>query len=407
MSAASARRRKQLAARSAGEGGHGAVLKKLEQALEAPNMDETTAYEALQLAQSIIRKRIKQGDFDAACVLCSDTSLRLLQSNRVSVASQLLSLLVEALRETHMVDSQEWIDRIVALQAAHDSAMDATFSGDAASSIEALRLARLQRDWLRDVTHWSSDFGKIHYGANVFHELFAQQSHRLAMMLTGSSSTSSNNATNDNDDDDANERVEAWCDAVQHMALAEQPDKIVAWLATLPAPTDVESALGHLCAPALRDSLLTRTVLLLAAIENLRDANQLVRGYINQVEEPSGRTMAALVKSYTSKDDGKAPTHVVFCCMLLRVLEKDASAGPLYSWLLRSFKKELEKLPKPQVGLGFTTKIGQKFFNMQPPPNMLSMVENMMGMMGGGGGGGGINPAMMQAAFAQMQGGMM
>jgi hypothetical protein len=34
----------------------------------------------------------------------------------------------------------------------------------------------------------------------------------------------------------------------------------------------------------------------------------------------------------------------------------------------------------------------------------------MMGMMGGGGapgGMGGINPAMMQAAFAQMQGGMM
>jgi hypothetical protein len=87
MSAASARRRKQLAARSAGEGGHDAVLKKLEEALSVTDMDETTAYEALQLAQSIIRKRIKQGDFESACTLCSETSLRLLQSHRVSVAS--------------------------------------------------------------------------------------------------------------------------------------------------------------------------------------------------------------------------------------------------------------------------------------------------------------------------------
>jgi hypothetical protein len=32
-------------------------------------------------------------------------------------------------------------------------------------------------------------------------------------------------------------------------------------------------------------------------------------------------------------------------------------------------------------------------------------MENMMGMMGGGGGGGGgMNPAMLQAAMAQMQG---
>ena len=371
MSAAAARRRKQLAARSAGEGGHGAVLKKLEEALSVPDMDETTAYEALQLAQSIIRKRIKQGDFEAACTLCSDTSLRLLQSHRVSVASQLLSLLVEALRETHMTDTQEWVDRIKALHSAHVAAMDASFPDATSSNVEALRLARLQRDWLRDITHWSSDFGSIHYGQNVFHELFAQQSYRLANMLTGSTG----NTSNTTDDDDVNERVEAWCDAVQHMALAEQPDQIVSWLATLPAPTDAEAALGHACPPALRDSLLTRAVLLLVALENLRDANTLVRGFINQVEEPSGRTMAALVKSYTSKDDGKAPSHVVFCCMLLRVCERDATVGPLYSWLLRSFKKELEKMPKPQVGLGYTTKIGQKLFNIQPPPNMLSMVR--------------------------------
>jgi hypothetical protein len=371
MSAASARRRKQLAARSAGEGGHDAVLKKLEEALSVTDMDETTAYEALQLAQSIIRKRIKQGDFESACTLCSETSLRLLQSHRVSVASQLLHLLVEALRETHTVDSPDWVERIQALQNAHVAAMEVSFPDANGSNIEALRLARLQRDWLRDITHWSSDLGTIRFGQPVFHEMFAQQSFKIANMLTGSSG----NTSNTTDEEDVNERVEAWCDAVQHMALAEQPDQIVTWLATLPSPTEEEVAVTHTCPPALRDSLLTRTVLLLVALENLRDANILVRAYCNRVEEPSGRSMPALVKSYTSKDDGKAPSHVIFSCMLLRVCEKESTAGPLYTWLLRSFKKELEKLPKPQVGLGFTTKIGQKYFNIQPPPNMLNMVR--------------------------------
>ena len=62
------------------------------------------------------------------------------------------------------------------------AAMDACL-GDA-SSVEALRLARLQRDWLRHVTHWSADVGTVHYGRNVFHELLAEQSHRLAVMLS-------------------------------------------------------------------------------------------------------------------------------------------------------------------------------------------------------------------------------
>jgi hypothetical protein len=395
MSAAAARRRKQLAARSAADvDGHGAVLKKLQATLlqDGDDMDETTAYEALQLAQSIVRKRVKQGDYHEACVLCSDTSLVLLQKQRVAVASQLLQLLVEVLRETHTLDTNEWMERVQALQEAHTAAMSKLAPG----AVETLRLARLQRDWLRDMTHWSSDLGTIHYGQDKLHQLFAEQSYALIQM----SSSNNNNM-------DTEETVELWCDAVQHMALAEQPDQIVQWLATLPEPTDKQTSLGHSEPPALRDSLLTRTVLLLLALQNLRDANTLVRGFINTVE--TTRTMSDLCKSYTSKDDGKAPSHVVFCCMLLKICEKDTAVGPLYTWLLKSFKKELEKMPKPQVVMGYTSKIGSKFFNIQPPPNMLSMVENMMGMMGGGGGGGGLggmNPAMMQAFAAQMQGGM-
>ena len=55
MSAAAARRRKQLAARKAEQDVVGTQLSKI---LSADEMDETTAYEALQLAQSQVRKRL-------------------------------------------------------------------------------------------------------------------------------------------------------------------------------------------------------------------------------------------------------------------------------------------------------------------------------------------------------------
>jgi hypothetical protein len=102
-----------------------------------------------------------------------------------------------------------------------------------------------------------------------------------------------------------------------------------------------------------------------------------------------------------NKDDGKSQAHVVFCSMMLRICEKDQKTGPLWTWLLRSFKKELDLLAKPQVVQSYTTKIGKVYFNIQPPPSMMSMMENMMGMMGGGGG---MNPAMMAQAMQSMQG---
>jgi hypothetical protein len=112
-----------------------------------------------------------------------------------------------------------------------------------------------------------------------------------------------------------------------------------------------------------------------------------------------------MTKSYTDKTDGLAPTHFVFCCMLLRICQKEVRTGALYTWLLKSFQRELNVLHKSTAVLSYTTRIGKLYFHIQPPPNALSMMENMMNMMGGGGGG--MNPAMMQAAMAQLQQGGM
>eukprot|EP00977_Amphora_coffeiformis_P022857 scaffold11639_cov172-Amphora_coffeaeformis.AAC.34 len=384
MSAAAARRRKQLAARKAAEGTDTVTQQLNKLLLEEETLDEATAYEALQLAQSQVRKKVHGQDFKGACDLAYQASLSLLKKKRVSVASQLLTVLAEVLRETHTEETDAWIARIDELNTAHANDMK-----DQPPGQENVRLLRLQRDWIRSCMGWSSDLGTIKFGNNKIHELYAKQCWKLSEVEV----------------DDPEEQMEMRCEGIQHMMLAEQPASVIAWLKTLPAPTEEETKLGHTCPPALRDALFTRALLLACAMENLRDATTLVQLYMG-VDE---RKIEDLKASYTKKDDGISPSHIIFGSMLVRICEKDTRTGPLYSWLLRSFKRELDRMYKPGVIHGFTTKIGKIYFNIQPPPSMLNMVENMMGMMGGGGGmGGGMNPAMLQQAMMQMQqGGMM
>lgn len=380
MSAAAARRRKQLVAR---EKDGDAIVAKLKNLLEGAD-DEPTAYEALQLAQSQVRKSVHSLKFAEAADLAYNASLVLLKNNKVSVASQLLAVLVDVLKETHTEVTDVWIDRIVELHAAHELALNASIE----EGPEKSRLLRLQREYLRKCVNWSSELGTIRFGNQKILELLGDQCWAVPPQ----------------DDEEGEDRHSIMADAVQAMCLAEQPLKIAAWLKTLPAPTKAELALQHTCPPADRDALLTRALLLFCAVENLRDANILIRAYIDEIED---RKIDDLTKSYMKKDDGVAPSHLIFDSMMLRICEKDSRTGPLFTWLMKSFRRELDLMVKPQLVQSYITKIGKVYFNIQPPPSMMSMMENMMGGGGGGGGGmGGMNPAMMQAAMAQM-GGMM
>ena len=158
----------------------------------------------------------------------------------------------------------------------------------------------------------------------------------------------------DEEDEDASV---PWlrCEAVTHLSLAEKPSGIADYLKTLPGPTAEELKMGHDCPASERDALLTRSVLVLCAVENLRDANTLLRTYISDIES---RDVDDLKKSYMDKKDGRAPAHIIFCSMLLRVCEKEIKTGPLYTWLLKSFGSELSRMFKPDVVRAYCTKIG-------------------------------------------------
>jgi len=421
MSAAAARRRKQKALKAAqeaeaaasGDGSSDPVILRLNSLLTADNAtDESVAYEALQLAQSQVRRLVKTNRYAEATDLAYATSLTLLEkAGRVSVSSQLLAVLVEVLNETHTVCSGEWTGRMETLDKAYRDALE---RDDTMEKDERVRLGRLHVQFLRKALKWSTDLGTVRLGDLKLHELLGRQCWRMATQL---SAAGDGGATTDEDemeeeaaaeyDDELDEESchGLRCDAVTHLSLAELPAALAECLATLPAPTAEEITMGHLCPPAERDSLLTRAILVMVAVENLRDANTLLSSYATDIES---REPAELTKSYMNKQDKIAPAHVVFNAMLLRVCEKDAKTGPLYSWMLRSFNHELSRMYKPDLVKSYTTKIGRVYFDIQPPPSMMNMMENMMSMMGGGagaGGAGGINPAMMQAAMNAAAGG--
>jgi hypothetical protein len=399
MSAAAARRKKQLAAKRALQtADQDPIEARLTELLASEEChEEATAYEALQLAQSQVRRHIKGGALDKATEVAFESSRILLEAHgRVAVTSQLLNVLVQVLVETHTTTTcrTNWVERIALLDGLYQTALL-----QVEDSVEKDRLGRLQITFLRKCLKWSNDLGDTTYGSIPLHKLLGQQCWRMASDAATAESAPAQTYANDEDDDFES----AWAlqnDAVTHMALAEEPLVLSEWFQTLAQPTKAQIKKGHECAPADRDALLTRAIMVFLTLKNLRDANVLLTEYATMEE----RDVSDLAKSYMDKKDDQAPSHITFCTMLVKVCEKDAKTGPLYSWLLRSFSTELSKLYKSQdVIASYTSKIGRVYFNIQPPPSMMSMMENMMGMMGGGGGGGGINPAMMQAAMAAQQ----
>lgn len=397
MSASAARRRKQKALKAA-SGGAEPVSSRLNSLIGAGAVDESTAYEALQLAQSQVRRLIKTGQYKEGVEAAYDVSLTLLEKHgRVSVASQLMTELVRALLECHIPCTDDWVTKLTTLSQAYVQALEGITSGD----VERNRLSRLHLKFLRSALRWSDLCGLVRFGALGVHELVGNHSWRLSQI--------DHSSVDDEDDDEQYDynAVGLKCEAVTHLALAENPLAIGALLQEqCPDPTKEELAAGHDSPPALRDVLLTRAILVLASVENLRDAHTLLQYYLKH----HAKSEEELKVSYMSKTDGLAPNHAIFNSMLISICTKDEKTAPLFNWLLRSFQSELSKMYKPDLLKAYTTRIGRIYFNIQPPPSMLSTIENMMGMMGGGGGGMGgggmppINPQMMQQMMQSMGG---
>jgi hypothetical protein len=180
------------------------------------------------------------------------------------------------------------------------------------------------------------------------------------------------------------------------MALAGKPEKTIAWLKELPGPTDETAAAGHNCPPADRDALLMRLLLLLCAVENLRDANKLLRGFTDTIVEHDIQELATSARLLRTSCLGAC------CCAFAKKAMPGRDLSVAAEIVQARTGQALQTRSRHAMSY-HTTKIGKIYFNNQPPPSMLNMMENMMGMMGSGGGmPGGMNTA-MQAVLAQMQ----
>jgi len=385
MSAAAARRRKQLmkkknASESESSDPVSSRLNNLLSSSEAS--DESIAYEALQLAQSQVRRFVKSGDINQAANTAYEVSMTLLTKKQrmVSVSSQLLALFVEVLSEDEAECTSDHIQKIDSLNSAYVKALEEGYDKNDKEEID--RLNRVHLKFLKKCTSWSAKCGEIKHGSLKLHSLLGDLSWKLGR--------------GDDDGLEESEKSDLTAESIAHLALAEEPSQILEKLKTLPEPTKGQEKMGRNGGTAaLRDCLLTRAVIVFIALENLKDANVLLNSFVSEISHK--RDMNTLAKSYMDKQDGFAPSHAMFCNMLLKTCEKDR-AGPLYQWLLRSFGSDLAKL-KPEVS-AYTQKIGRIYFGIQPPPNMLNMMENMMSMMGGAGAAGNpmmgmMNPAMM------------
>jgi len=383
MSASAARRRKQI------------LLKKQQQAAESESNNgdpvsarlynllsgtestttESIAYEALQLAQSQIRRHVKSNQAQEAIHLAYDVSMTLLEKKKrmVSVASQLLGLLAEVLHETKIDCTEELVEKMSKIDVAYKKALEDGYDIKIEKEKEEVqRLERLQMIFLKKVTRWSAMYGTILHGHLTLHALVGEQ-----CWIVGDHS----NLKSKSDSSEEESSDERRTESVTHFALAEKPQRIFDLLKTLPAPTKTEEKTGRNGGTAAeRDCLLTRSILVFIALENLRDGNELLLSFVNDLKHK--RKIEKVATSYMDKNDGFAPTHMMFCNMLLQNCEKDR-AGPLFQWLLRSFAYDLTNM-KPDVK-AYTTKIGRVYFGITPPPSMLNMMENMMGMMSGGG----------------------
>jgi len=408
MSAAAARRRKQLASKNAAQtNATDPITSQLNALLSPETVDESTAYEALQLAQSQLRKSIKSSEYEKATVAYGyEISLLLLEKHgKASISSQLLTLLAQALLETHTACDGVWIKRVEKLHCAYLKAVDKSCPK---GGVEKRRLLRVHSKFLKKILTWSDSLGTVRFGALEIHEVIGHHFWNLAVFEEEHphlqpQHKSGQKEDGDDEDDDIISVLSLKSDAVQHLALAEKPEAILAYLQPLPGPTATETTANHPSPPCLREALLTRSILVMVAVENLRDSYTLLTSYLSSFHpENNGSDMQKLKKSYTSKTDGKAPSHVIFLSMLLSMCIKDKKTGPLYNWLLKGFQGEIGRMHKPEVLRSYTMKIGRVYFDIIPPPSMMNSLENMMAMMGGGGMGGGgpaggLNPAMMQA----------
>jgi len=262
------------------------------------------AYEALQLYRSrAIRLRTKS-DFTGAMVVAVQGAKCLLTNSYENAGAELASLLLDILNESAK-DLDHEIRR---------------FINDVEQSFVPASLHRVE--FLKGCVKWSIKHGTREMGDPLLHLT-------LGKCLW------------DNNDKSA----------IYHFAAGEAPEAF---------SQKLDDMYGSEAQMVPRERALTLGILHFLALENLRDANQLIQCYL-KAQKSRGQTV-----------DSELTT---FCKYLLQTCRRDAQ--PLFKTLVNKYSAALDY--DENVPALLTGPIGQKFFGIQPKANpMMSMLQQML-----------------------------
>jgi len=293
-------------------------------------------------SQSLVRKSVKSGDGARLMEVAGTVTTKLLSGNNsllLGMASQLLLETADAMLEVRLEVNEKNLNEFYKMDEMFANGLDALPARDAIQDKQRCK-------YLAKALRWTDLMGTVRFGELKMHSALAS-----AMWNAG-------------------DRAES----ISHSAFAEEPEVINERLSSVDKKGE-------------KDLLLCRAVLTFLTAENLRDANALSDAFIKS----DGRNFEKLATEFFAKEK-KIKSFVIFCTSVLGIVEREQKAGALYTWLLGKFQGYLQRFPEL---LPFTSRIGQIYFNIQPPPSMLKQMESMMAMMGGMGGMGGLPPGMM------------
>jgi hypothetical protein len=262
------------------------------------------AYEALQLYRSKAIRFRSKNDFQGALDALSQGAKVLLQNGYLNAGTELATLMIEMLDEENK-DLTPDLRNVI-------NEVDNSFPENCAQRIE----------FLKGCVKWTVKCGARELGDPMIHV-------RLASVMW---------AANDKN-------------AVYHFAAGEAPEQFVAKLEETHSTPEQQVA---------RDRSLTLCVLHFLALENLRDANEL---------------MDCFKRAQKAKGVEAQSELITFLGQLLETCRRDAQ--PLFKELCAAYSNELSF--DETAGSLLTGPIGARLFGITPRVNpMMSMLQNML-----------------------------
>jgi hypothetical protein len=304
---------------------------------EGVNLDEllasseSGAYEALQLFRSRAQRFLTKGENMVALRTTVEGAVKLIRGGYFAAATELCSQLVDILNKTEADITNSDIREIVFnVDDAFVQAVESRTEDITESSVENTKTIanafKSRKEFLKGCVKWSQTSGPREYGDPALNLRLAS-----ALWVTDNQK------------------------ATYHYVVGEAPAALSQKISDTFGGKDADHVLA-------RDRALTLGVCHFLALENLRDANELVIHF---------------KKAQKNRGNNVETKLVTFCSQLLECCRRDAA--PLFKQLVNTVVPDISGWGNDMVPTLVQGPIACKFFNMQPKVHpMMQMMQQFL-----------------------------